>query len=91
MGNEYIQSGSEYQKHSKTGQFVGQYSNGGNYSNSPDHLNADHSKTRLLIVMDVEFHLNPNLISSATKSESSCNRASHLTGNGYKANPFVFS
>ena len=37
----------------------------------------------LLTVVDVEFHPNPNYISSATKSEPSDNSASHLFGNGY--------
>ena len=34
--------------------------------------------------MDVVFHPNPSLISSATKSEPSCNSASYSSGNGYK-------
>ena len=86
LGNEYLKSGFEYQKHSKTGEFGGQYSNGWSYSNSPDHLNADHSKIRLLIVMDVEFHPNSNLTSPATKSEPSGNSTSHSSGN-FKIDP----
>ena len=40
-------------------------------------------------VVDVEFHPNLNLISSATKSEPSGNMVSHSSGNAYKAIPFV--
>ena len=39
-------------------------------------------------VMDVEFQPNPNLISSATKSESSGNHASYSSGNGYKGTSY---
>ena len=38
-------------------------------------------------VVDVESHPNPNIISSATKSEPFGNNASHSSGNGYKATP----
>ena len=38
-------------------------------------------------IVDVEFHPNPNLIFSATKSEPSDKSASHSFGNGYKAAP----
>ena len=38
-----------------------------------------------MFVVDVEFHSNPNFISSATKSEPPSNHASHSSGNGYKA------
>ena len=35
-------------------------------------------------VLDVEFHPNPNNVSSANKYEPSGNSASHSSGNGYK-------
>ena len=41
----------------------------------------------VIVVVDVEFHPNPNPTSSATKSEPSGNYASHSSGNGYKATP----
>ena len=39
-------------------------------------------------VVDVEFHPNLNLISSATKSEPSGNMVSHSSSNAYNAIPF---
>ena len=40
-------------------------------------------------VVDVEFHPNLNLISSATKSEPSGNMVSHSSGNAYRAIPLL--